>query len=115
VVAAYNGQITAATFINQSKFESYPVYSLKQQNNVFQFECKRPVDYIPLEQFKSLDPKSNAIFYASQQSIDYLTQNHIAFKVLQSFQNYPQERILPAFVDNLTRYKVLDKVYLITK
>ena len=114
-MAAYNGQIAAAEYVNNSRFDQYPVYSLKQQNNVFQFECKRSVDYIPLEHFGSLPPNGNAIFYATQTSVDYLNKNQVSFKVLSSFQNYPQERMLPAFLNKATRETVLDKVYLITK
>jgi 4-amino-4-deoxy-L-arabinose transferase-like glycosyltransferase len=114
-VAAYNGQITAANYINQQQFNGYHIYSLKQQNNVFQFECKKPVDYIALEEFDKFSPTENSAFYANQQSVDYLAQNHIPFKILKAFQNYPQERILPKFVNKQTRNEVLDQVYLITK
>ncbi|MDB5110461.1 MAG: hypothetical protein JWR67_1575 [Mucilaginibacter sp.] len=111
-VASYNGQITAAEYINKS---SLAVYSLKMQNNVFQFYTQKPVNYIPLEQFNSFKPKSYSVFYANQASIDYLIKTHAGFKVIHTFQNYPQERILPDFINKHNRYKVLDMVYLITK
>jgi len=113
-VSSYNGQITAAQYINQLP-ASYPVYSLKKENNVFQFYTDKPVNYIPLERFDKFTPASNAVFYASQISMNYLIQSHATFKVIQSFQNYPQERILPDFINKVNRYKVLDKVYLISK
>jgi len=47
--------------------------------------------------------------------MDYLLQRHATFRVLKSFVNYPQENILPAFINKNTRYKVLDSVYLIGK
>jgi len=114
-VASYNGQITAARYVNQPEFAKWHLYSLKKENNVFQFYTNKPIDYLWLEDFNSFKADSNAVFYASQLSIDYLTQKHITFKVIKSFQNYPQERILPDFVNKPNRYKVLDKVYLITK
>jgi 4-amino-4-deoxy-L-arabinose transferase-like glycosyltransferase len=114
-VAAYNGQITAARYINQPIFSSSHLYSLKPQNNVFQFYVNKPVDYIPLEQFGTFKSSGNEIFYANQASINYLTQTHAGFKIIQSFTNYPQERILPDFINKPNRFKVLDKVYLISK
>jgi len=115
VIAAYNGQVTAAGYINQSQFNAYHIYSARTENNVFQFECKRPVDYLPVEEFNNFNPKGKAAFYLSQYSLNYLIQNHIPYHVLQSFDNYSQERVLPEFINSVTRNKVLDKVYLITK
>ena len=114
-VASYNGQITAARYVNQPSLAKWHLYSLKKENNVFQFYTNKPIDYVWLETFKDFKADSNAVFYASQLSINYLNAKHINFTVLQSFQNYPQERILPDFVNKPNRYKVLDKVYLIKK
>lgn len=114
-LTAYNGQITAARYINQTRFAKYQIYSLKQQNNVFQFECKKPVDYLPLNNFNAIKNGSLIACYAGQSSIDYLKEQHIPFKTLATFTNYPQEQILPAFVNKNKRHTVLDKVYLITK
>lgn len=115
LVAGYNGQTAAANYINQNKFDTNPVYSVRLENNVFQFECKLRVGYLPIEEFSRVDANSNAIFYVSQFSLNYLIQNHMPYHVLRSFDNYAQERILPQFVNSATRNKVLDKVYLITK
>ncbi|MFD0749687.1 ArnT family glycosyltransferase [Mucilaginibacter calamicampi] len=114
LLTAYNGQIAAAKFIQQPKFNNYSVYSLKQQNNVFQFECDKPVGYLPLDKLKGrVSP--NIICYANQQSVDYLQQQSVPFTILASFTNYPQERILPGFISKAKRNTVLDKVYLISK
>ncbi len=115
LLGSYNGQIAAAQYINQAQFNNYQLYSLKQTNNVFQFECERAVDYMPLKEFKKATTPSKIACYANQQSVDDLTQQNIPFKVLASFTNYPQERILPAFVNKDKRNTTLDKVYLITK
>ncbi len=115
VIATYNGQVAAANYINQPQFNQYRVYSARTENNVFQFECKKPVDYLPVEEFSKFSIKGNAAFYLSQYSLNYLVQNHISFHMLQSFQNYSRERILPEFINSATRDKTLDKVYLITK
>jgi 4-amino-4-deoxy-L-arabinose transferase-like glycosyltransferase len=114
LLAAYNGQIAAAKYVNQPKSKDYSIYSLKQQNNVFQFECDRPVGYIPLEKLnRPLAP--NVLCFANQQSVDYLQQQNIPFRIIASFTNYPQERILPAFINKAKRNTVLDKVYIISK
>ncbi|MDB4926859.1 glycosyltransferase family 39 protein [Mucilaginibacter sp.] len=115
VIATYNGQNAAAAYVNQQQFEQYHIYSARTENNVFQFECKKHIDYLPVEKFKDFNTTENAVFYMSQYSLNYLINNHIPYRVLQSFQNYSQERILPEFINSATRNKVLDKVYLVTK
>ncbi|MDB5157484.1 MAG: hypothetical protein JWR50_2191 [Mucilaginibacter sp.] len=114
-IASYNGQITAANYINQPQYDQYHVYIGRMESNVFQFECNKPVDYLPTEEFGKFEAKQNAVFYMTQYSLNYLIANHIPFHVVQSFQNYSQERILPAFINSATRDKLLDKVYLISK
>ncbi|MDB5154608.1 MAG: glycosyltransferase family 39 protein, partial [Mucilaginibacter sp.] len=112
---SYNGQIKAADYINQDTFDNYHIYSLKFENNIFQFYSKRPIDYIPLDSFKEFKPLAHSVFYVNHKSIDFLLQNHADFKVIKAFENYPQEIVLPAFINRSTRNKVLDSVYLITK
>lgn len=111
----YKGQIAAANFINQNQFNSYQVYSLRTENNIFQFYCNRPVNFIPLEQFNNFKPAGNTAFYVSQPSMDLLLKSNTSFKILSFFTDYPQENILPAFINKKSRYKTLGKVYLITK
>jgi 4-amino-4-deoxy-L-arabinose transferase-like glycosyltransferase len=115
IMADYNGQIKAARYVNGESFNGYHLYSLRFENNIFQFYSKRPIDYVPLDSFKSFNPPPHSIFYARKLSIDILNQQDVPFKVLRSFPNYPQENILPKFVDADTRETVLDSVYLITK
>jgi len=114
-ITPYKGQITAAAYINQKQFGKYHIYSLKDENNIFQFYCNRQVDYIPLEQFNTFKPTDSSAFYVNQPSMDYLLSSKASFKVLSTFTDYPQENILPAFINKTTRHKVLGKVYLITK
>jgi 4-amino-4-deoxy-L-arabinose transferase-like glycosyltransferase len=114
-IASYNGQIAAANFINDNKYDQYPIYAARMENNTFQFECKKPVDYLPIEKFNTLNAKSNAVVFVTQYSLDYLIHNHIPYTVIGSFQNYAQERILPAFINSATRAQLLDKVYLISR
>ncbi|MDB5003116.1 MAG: hypothetical protein JWQ34_1341 [Mucilaginibacter sp.] len=112
-IAGYNGQVAAAKYINQPQYVKNHIYAARMESNVFQFECNKPVDYLPIEQFKKAD--STAVFYVTQYLLNHLIANHIPYHVLQSFTNYSQERILPQFVNSATRDKTLDKVYLITK
>jgi 4-amino-4-deoxy-L-arabinose transferase-like glycosyltransferase len=115
VIIPYKGEIAAAEYTNLKPLSNFPVYSLKAGNNIFQFYCKQSVDLLPLDQFKKFTPKVASLFYADQQSVNYLSQNHIPFRIIKSFIDYPQENILPAFINKSTRYKVLDHVYLIAK
>lgn len=115
IMTDYNGQIKAARYVNSDSFNGYHLYSLRFENNIFQFYSKRPIDYISLDSFKNFTPPPSSIFYARKLSIDILNQQHVPFKILSSFPNYPQENILPKFVNANTRETVLDSVYLITK
>ncbi|WP_183581160.1 ArnT family glycosyltransferase [Mucilaginibacter sp. X5P1] len=114
-LTVYKGQITAADYANQKNFDKYHLYSLRMENNIFQFYCKRPVDYVPLEQFSTFKPADSSAFYVSQQSMDQLVQAHADFKVIKAFPNFPQENMSLKFINLATRQTTLDHVYLITK
>lgn len=114
-IIAYKGQITAAEYLNQPQFNHVHVYSLRTENNIFQFYNHKHVDFIPLEQFQSFKPIDSAVFYVNQPSMDILVQSHANFKILQTFIDYPQENLLPKFINRATRDQVLGKVYLIEK
>jgi len=109
------GQITAANYINQPKFNSYHIYSMSGGNNTFQFYVTRPVDFVSLNSFGSFNAPANSVFYVNQSSMDDLLQSKAHFKVIQTFADYPQENLLPAFINKATRYKVMGNVYLIAK
>ncbi len=114
-IVSYKGQIKAAEYINQKAFDKYHIYTLKAENNIFQFYTNKPVDFTPLNGFGEFKPQSPSAFYVNHRSMDSLLLNHVDFKVIKAFQNYPQENILPAFINEAQRNKVLDSVYLITK
>jgi 4-amino-4-deoxy-L-arabinose transferase-like glycosyltransferase len=114
-IVPYRGQIAAADYVNQKPFEGFNLYSLKAGNNIFQFYSHKPVELASLDSVGNLKSKNPSIFYADQQSMDYLIQHHVDFKLIKEFLNYPQENILPSFIDKANRHKVLDHVYLITK
>ncbi|WP_179414917.1 ArnT family glycosyltransferase [Mucilaginibacter sp. E4BP6] len=114
-ITAYKGQITAADYLNQPKFDHLHIYSLRTENNIFQFYNHKHVDFIPLGDFQNFKPVDSAVFYVNQPSMDILVQSHAQFKILQTFTDYPQENILPKFVNRATREQVLGKVYLIEK
>ncbi len=115
VIVPYNGQIAAAGYANMKTFDGSKIYTLMPGNNIFQFYCKRPVELLPIESFNSFKPTGDPVFYVNQQSLNYLKQTRAGYQVVRSFINYPQENILPKFIDKATRYKVLDSVYLIRK
>jgi 4-amino-4-deoxy-L-arabinose transferase-like glycosyltransferase len=114
-ITAYKGQITAANYLNQPQFDHLHVYSLRTENNIFQFYNHKHVDFIPLGDFQSFKPVDSAVFYVNQPSMDILLKSHAQFKIMQIFTDYPQENILPKFVNRATREQVLGKVYLIEK
>ncbi|HEY4198714.1 MAG TPA: glycosyltransferase family 39 protein [Mucilaginibacter sp.] len=115
VIADYNGQIKAADYINQGAFDNYHIYSVKFENNIFQFYSKRQIGFIPIEDFKEFTPPDHSVFFVSHKSLNFLQQQHVNLKVLKAFANYPQEIIYPVFINRATRSKSLDSVYLVTK
>lgn len=114
-IVPYKGQIAAAKYINQKPFDHVEIFSVRAENNIFQFYCNRPIKLVPLAQFITYKPKNISVFYVNQQSIDYLNKTHALFKIVKSFVNYPEENILPRFISKDTRQKTLDHVYLISK
>ncbi|HTE02358.1 MAG TPA: glycosyltransferase family 39 protein [Mucilaginibacter sp.] len=111
----YKGQIKAADYINQPAFNNYHIYTVRQENNIFQFYSKKQIDFIPIHSFKDFKPTGPSAFYVNRLSLDSIILDHADFKLIKAFQNYPQEIILPAFINKNTRNKVLDSIYLITK
>jgi 4-amino-4-deoxy-L-arabinose transferase-like glycosyltransferase len=115
VIASYNGQIKAADFINQDAFDNYHIYSVKFENNIFQFYSKKQIAFIPIDHFKEFTPPDHSVFFVSHKSLDFLLQQHADLKVLKAFVNYPDEIIYPSFINRTTRSRSLDSVYLLTK
>ena len=114
-IIPYQGEISAAEYINQKPFNNVHVYSLKFENNIFQFYCKKPVDLLPFDEFNKFIPQQPSVFYANQRTMDYLVQTHAVFTIIHSFINYPQENIKPGFINKATRPNVLGRIYLISK
>lgn len=111
----YKGQIKAADYINQPEFSNYHIYTVRTENNIFQFYAKKQIDYIPIHSFKDFKAPGLSAFYVNRLSLDSIMLDHADFKIIKAFENYPQEIILPAFINKKARNKVLDSVYLITK
>ncbi|CAN5129651.1 hypothetical protein BH09BAC6_BH09BAC6_13200 [soil metagenome] len=114
-ITPYKGQISAAAYISQKPFDNCRLYTFRSENNVFQFYCKRPVEVMPIEKFNTLKNIDRAVFYADQRSMEQLVQSRADFRVIKTFVNYPQENILPKFINRATRPQTLGLVYLIVK
>jgi 4-amino-4-deoxy-L-arabinose transferase-like glycosyltransferase len=113
-IIPYKGEIAAARYINQKQFDSVGIYSLKFENNNFQFYCKRPVGFVPIEKFDEFTSTKPSIFYVNGRWMDTLVKHHAKFTIVKSFINYPQENIMPRFINKTTRHDVLNHVYLIS-
>lgn len=115
IIIENKGQIKAADAVNKIVPANCTVYSLKDQNNIFQFYCNRPVKLIPFQQLDLAITAKDAVFYADQEAMDHFAQKHIPVTVIAAFEDYPQENILPAFINHNTRNSTLQKVYLIKR
>ena len=114
LVTAYNGQIAAAEYVNLKPFRHFPVYTLNERDNAFQFYCDKPVTALKPEDLKKTGNTFPLLFYARQSTLDYMDSHHIKYLLLHSFINYPQENILLRFIDAETRSQVLNRVYIIS-
>jgi len=115
LVISYRGQIRAAAYVNQKTFDNYHLYNLSAENNVFQFYSNRHVDYLPTENFKTITPQAQTVFFANQKAMDSLKNWHADYKVIKAFTDYHQETVDFGFINKNSRPKVLDSVYLISK
>ena len=114
-VANYNGQLAAANYVNLKPFSKFDIYSLNAENNMFQFYCKKPIQILSVKSFNNTKGSNFKIYYINQKTINYFNKENIHYKIIRSFLNYPQENILPKFINHTTRDEVLDHVYLIYK
>ena len=115
VITLYNGQKIAAQYINLYPFKNAIIYTLNPDDNSFQFYCARPVIPLKPENFKDIKSQSMKLFYARQSTLNYLKGIHVPYTFIRSFINYPQENILPKFINANTRNQVLNRVYIISK
>ncbi|QKJ29985.1 glycosyltransferase family 39 protein [Mucilaginibacter mali] len=115
VIVGFKGPIKAAEAVNTIIPSESPVYSLRDQNNIFQFYCDRPVKLVALDQLASTQTEKGAVFYVDKDALTYLIQNHVAFNIIWYGIDYPQENILPAFINSDTRGETLQSVYLIKR
>jgi 4-amino-4-deoxy-L-arabinose transferase-like glycosyltransferase len=112
VIIASMGQVNAANQVNNTVPANQKIYTLKEQTNIFQFYCNRPTEYLEVKNFASVSAK-NAVFYADKDALLYITAQHLPFRIIWRGLDYPQERILPAFINKSTRETTLEPVYLL--
>lgn len=112
LLTMHKGEITAAEFVNE-RSPQLPVYSFTMQNNMFQFYCNRPVQFIPMENFEKVTDKT-ALFFVNENSMKVLRQRKTPFKLVGVFSNYNEEIIKPKFLNRNTRTQMLTPVYLIS-
>lgn len=110
LLTSYKSDISAAKYLNQN-LPQQRVFVLDSLNNPFQFYTNQPVKLLSKTDLKqqSLPAK---IIYIDASSLKNLRQKH-HFKILKSFENYPEEKILKNFIWFKKRPETLDKRYLI--
>lgn len=115
VIVSFKGQIKAAEAVNNTIPREATIYSLRDQNNIFQFYCDRPVKLVPLAEMAATPTEPGAVFYADQEAVTYLTSKHVPFNIIWYGTDYAQENILPAFINSDTRGTTLQNVFLIKR
>jgi len=115
MVIGYRAQITAANYVNQTALNQYKIYNLGTENNIFQFYVNRQIDMLYFESFDKIKSGDKVLFFANQKTLNLLRTEHKYYTLVKAFPNYKYEQILPGFINQNTRSKVIDSVYLLSK
>ncbi|RYE31257.1 MAG: phospholipid carrier-dependent glycosyltransferase, partial [Sphingobacteriaceae bacterium] len=110
LLTTYKSDYSAAKYLNQTR-PKQPVFVLDSLNNPFQFYTNQPVQLLSKTELKQQLPPAK-IIYVDSVSLKNLQQKH-SFKIIGSFTDYPQEKILKNFIWYKKRPETLVKRYLI--
>ncbi|RYE26610.1 MAG: phospholipid carrier-dependent glycosyltransferase [Sphingobacteriaceae bacterium] len=105
VLTNYKSDISAAKYINQN-LPHQSVFVLDSLNNPFQFYTTQPVQLLSKAELKQQTFPSK-IIYVDELGLKNLRRKHDV-KILKSFDDYPQEKILINFIWYKKRSETLE-------
>ncbi len=110
LLTTYKADFSAAKYLNQN-LPQQPVFVPDSLNNPFQFYTNQPVRLLSQTDLKQQTTPAR-IIYVDELSLKTLQQKH-SLKIIKSFTDYPQEKILINFIRYKKRPETLTKRYLI--
>jgi hypothetical protein len=109
----YKGEVNAAYYINNSVTTDKKVIATFEVPDSFEFYTKRPVSFISLDSAMAAKNK-NAVVLVEDTLMAHIVKQRTPYKLLQKFDNYPNENITKQFLFREERPKTLNHYFLIT-
>jgi 4-amino-4-deoxy-L-arabinose transferase-like glycosyltransferase len=109
----YKGEVQAAKYINRDVSADKTVVSAFDVPDSFEFYTKRPIRLVNIDSVIVAKNK-NEIVLVEDTLLKNLFKNNIPFKLLKSFDNYPNENLTKEFLLKNERHKTLNHYFLIS-
>ncbi|RKR81650.1 4-amino-4-deoxy-L-arabinose transferase-like glycosyltransferase [Mucilaginibacter gracilis] len=109
----YKGEVQAAKYLNTHLKADKLVIAAFEVPDPFEFYAKRRLTFINLDSAIATKNK-NTVVLVEDTLVAHLIKQRIPFKVLQKFNNYPNENLSLPFLMETQRYKTLNHYFLIT-
>ena len=108
----YKGEIQAARYINKHIDVGTPIAAAVDVPDAFEFYLKRPVSFLSIDTLIAQHDSTHLILVEDTLKAQ-LTKQHHAFKLIQQFDNYPNEVLMLPFLMRSTRPQALNHFFLI--
>jgi 4-amino-4-deoxy-L-arabinose transferase-like glycosyltransferase len=109
----YKGEVQSAKYVNEHIGADKQIVAAFEVPDPFEFYVTRKVNFASLDTVMAAKNK-NAVVLIEDTLIAHLVKYHIPFKVVQQFDNYPNENLTLPFLIQKQRYKTLNHYFLIT-
>jgi 4-amino-4-deoxy-L-arabinose transferase-like glycosyltransferase len=109
----YKGEVQAAKYVNENMGADKQIVAAFEVPDPFEFYVKRRISFISLDSVITLKNK-NQVVLVEDTLVAHLLKQHIPFKVVQKFGNYPNENLTLPFLIEKQRHKTLNHYFLIT-
>lgn len=107
----YRGDVSSAAYIN--KYYPRQAVSTNVLTNGFDFYLQQPVNIFTTTDTLNTAGFKGKLILTDENTISQLKNNHIAFTLLQTFWNYPNENLTPGFLVKARRSTALNKLFLL--
>lgn len=108
----YRGEVQAPKHINRFIDANKRIIYSFDVPDAFEFYTKRPVEFKLLDSVMA-ERSTNKRVLVEDTLLKHLQKEHIQFKTIKAFDNYPNEVITLSFLKPDERYKTLNHYYLI--
>jgi 4-amino-4-deoxy-L-arabinose transferase-like glycosyltransferase len=112
LLLTYRGEVQAPKYINENIPANKRVIACFEVPDAFEFYTKRPVEFMQLDSVMA-EHSTNKVVLIEDTLLKHLQKEHIQFKTIKAFDNYPNEVITLQFLKEDERPKTLNHYYLI--